>query len=270
MYHLGKIVGTICLATFSGYVFSNTIQDIPAVDSVSVEKPDNWKFGIGAAVFNIPEYEGAEDSEAIGLPYINVNYKSNLTFNFFNGLDYNLVNTRSFTAGIGLGIDFGREEDNSDHLEGLGDIDLTIEPKFYSAYRVGKLTSKLTLSTDAGGDGHDGTTLDLDISYLMALSQSSFFIPSLSVTYGDDDFMQSYFGVTAEQSTNSAVNLSQYEAGVSVKSTSVNLVYVKNLTESWSLIGIAQFKSLMGDAKDSPIVQENNQSLIGGIVSYNF
>ncbi|WP_178969011.1 MipA/OmpV family protein [Neptunomonas phycophila] len=255
---------------FSGALYANTIQDIPSADSTVVKKPDNWKFSIGAAVFNIPEYEGAEDSEIIGLPYLDVSYKDRLKFNIFSGLDYNLVNTKSFVAGVGLGIDFGRKEDNADLLEGLGDIDTTIEPKIYAAYRLGRLTSKLTLSTDAGGDGHDGTTLDFDLNYFMTLSQSSFFIPSISVTYGNDNFMQSYFGITTEQAASSAGNLPEFEAEAGIKSASANLVFVKYLSKKWTFIGVAQFKSIMGDAKDSPLVQEDSQSLIGGIVSYNF
>ncbi len=262
-------VSFLIASLFGVNCYANTMQDVPAIP-IPEDTSEEWSLDLGLAAFFLPEYEGAEDSEGVGLPYINARYGDKATINIFNGLDYNFVSHNGLTLGVGVGIDFGRAEDKSDVLTGLGDIDLALEPKVYIANRMGRFSTKLTLSSDASGDGHDGMTVDIDASYFVPLSNGAIFIPGIAVNYGNDDYMQSYFGITEQQSIDSEDGLAEFEAKAGVKSVAINLVYVTELTKKWSMIGIVQAKSILGDIKDSPLVKEDGQTLIGGMVYYKF
>lgn len=260
-----SVGGLLC----SNSAFANNLKDIHT-ESASAQAASPWTFNVGGAGLYLPEYEGADDSEGIAVPYFSAKYKDKLRLNIFTGLDYDVVSSGPFTLGVGLGIDFGRKEDKSDRLEGLGDIDAALEPKIYLAYQQGKLTTKVTLASDAGGDGHDGSTVDFNVRYFVPLSRGSFLMPSLGATYGDDQYMQSYFGVSQEQSQSSAAGLAEHEAKSGLKSVSLSMLYVTHISGQWSFMGIAQLKSILGDAEDSPLVKETSQPLLGGIVTYQF
>lgn len=234
---------------------------------VQEEKKD-WEVSLGAGALFSPEYEGGEDYEFLPVPYIDISYKDIVTFNPFSGLRYNAFKSDNITLGAGLGFDFGREEDDADRLRGLGDVDSTVEGQLFAAYQMGTADAEITYSQDLG-DGHDGYTLKAEVGVIIPVPQYSIFMrPSIGTTYGSDSYMESYFGVSNAQSGRSG--LSRFDAEAGFKDVQVSLLTIYQINPKWIVSGLVQYKQLLGDAADSPIVEEEGQMMGGAFIAYKF
>ena len=107
--------------------------------------------------------------------------------------------------------------------------------------------------------------------YNIPLNEKVDFELDLSATYASEDYMESYFTVDAENSERSGLNI--YDADSGVKDTSLQLTIRLGAWEKWSILCVASYTRLMGDAKHSPVVVgegDDNQYLAGVGVSYRF
>lgn len=232
------------------------------------ERDGDWEVTLGAGAMVTPEYEGGEDYEIVPVPYIDVNYRDRVTFNPFDGARVNILKSDHLVAGAGLGFDFGRDEDDADRLEGLGDIDATIEGQLFARYNWRAFNAELALSQDLG-DGHEGYLVEAELGYGIPLPQYSTFTRlSVTTSYAGDDYMESFFGVNNAQSARSG--LSEFDAEAGFKDVSLNSFTSYRFTENWSLNGLLQYKQLLGDAADSPVVEEEGQLTGGAFVTYRF
>ena len=83
--------------------------------------------------------------------------------------------------------------------------------------------------------------------------------------------MESYFGVSSAQSEKSG--LSPFDAGGGFKNVGITLGLDYVFTDSIGIGGRAQYKRLVGDAADSPIVDDKgsaDQFFSGLFLTYRF
>ena len=97
---------------------------------------------------------------------------------------------------------------------------------------------------------------------------SPLLIAAVTVDWADDDYIGGFFGVDAVQSTRSG--LPQYVVGAGFKSVNLELGVLHFVNKSWTVQGLAGYSKLIGDAKDSPIVKDDDYAYFGGFVAYNF
>jgi outer membrane protein len=91
---------------------------------------------------------------------------------------------------------------------------------------------------------------------------------ALGTTWASDDYMESFFGISSTQSANSG--LKTYDADAGIKDISLSMTAGYPLTNRWRLGGKVEYKRLVGDAADSPVVEDENQFLAGIGISYHF
>lgn len=94
------------------------------------------------------------------------------------------------------------------------------------------------------------------------------FSADVSGTWADDKHMESYFGVTSIQSTQSGLAEHEAKAGVKRVDLKGSITYI--MTENWSVTGAGGAGFLLGDAKDSPIVKDDVQPFAMLGVGYRF
>jgi outer membrane scaffolding protein for murein synthesis (MipA/OmpV family) len=70
-----------------------------------------------------PEYEGSDDYGFKGFPLIDISWRDTIFLNARKGLGAYLWNRNDVKFGGSIGYNFGRDEDDSNDLDGLGDID---------------------------------------------------------------------------------------------------------------------------------------------------
>lgn len=75
--------------------------------------------------------------------------------------------------------------------------------------------------------------------------------------------MQTYFGVSAGDARRSG--LDRYNADAGIKDIGINLGANWIITQNWSVMGIASYTQLLGDASnDSPVVDEGSEGQFFG------
>jgi outer membrane scaffolding protein for murein synthesis (MipA/OmpV family) len=91
---------------------------------------------------------------------------------------------------------------------------------------------------------------------------------ALTGSWGSDKYMQTYYGVSAAQS--SASGFARHDAGAGIYAYSMNLDWTHRLTSRWSVLASAGVTQLTGDAGDSPIVQRKTSPTGSLKVTYSF
>lgn len=260
-------------ATLSHATLVEDYQSVQQSDYQSVAPPEqdneNWSITIGAGAFITPKYEGADKHKIRPVPFFNIRYKDKISLSPLGGLRFHAIDHGNFTAGAGIGVNFGRDENESNHLNGLGDVDTTAEALIFASYNYQKISTDITLAQDAIAEGHKGFTIKASLGYAMPLPKYKLFInPSVNTTFASNNYMESFFGVSARQSSSSG--LKQYDANSGFKDVAANLMIRYLISEQWSLNVFASYKQLVGNAADSPVVQKKSQISGGLFLGYTF
>lgn len=255
-----------------------TAQQSPAQSQpAQSEKPEkkDWDIRLGAGASYQPDYEGSDDYEVAPIPLLMVNYKDIV---FLRGpmLGANLFTLQGPREGDKLQIgpllryQMGRDESDNDALRGLGDIDAGAEVGAFITYRAGPWSTGLTVFRDVT-DAHDGLTAKASGGYMHKFGPKLRARTELYTTWADDNYTQTFFGITAAQARRSG--LRQYTAEGGIKDVGLSLDLDYSLTENWGITGRLGYKRLLGDAADSPLVDGKgsaDQFSTGLILSYRF
>lgn len=222
-----------------------------------------WAFSLGLVGGFSPDYEGSDDYE--------FGYGPNLAFSwrdliFYKGktLGLNLLKMNNLKAGPILSWTSGRDEDDNDKLEGLGDVDSSIEAGGLIAYRMKPMRFRLEVRQDINS-GHEGAMIEVSGGTGLPFDKQLVFL-SIGTTWASEDYMESFFGVDAQQSA--ASGLRAYNADAGFKDINVGLTGGYSITHRWRVGGKLEYKRLVGDAADSPIVDDENQFLVGVSLTY--
>lgn len=238
------------------------------------EKKD-WEIRIGAGALYQPEYEGSDDYEVSPLPLLMINYRD-LVFLRGTTLGANVFTWQGprpsdkLQVGPLVRYQFGRDEDDSDDLRGMGDIDAAVELGGFLTYGIGPWTAGVTLFQDVS-DSHDGFTAKFAAGHRHSFTPKLRLRSEVSTTWADENYTQTYFGVTAAQSARSGMRAYTAEGGIKDIGLTLDLDY--SLTEHWIVSGRLGYKRLLGDAADSPLVEDRgsaNQLSTGVTLSYRF
>lgn len=220
---------------------------------------DAWTVG-GVAVVK-PKYEGSKDYEVVGAPFAFPHFGASSGAFSFNGPDdlrFRFYQSYGFEAGVLGGYSFGRDDDDGRRLIGLGDVDGGLVLGGYVGYRMGIALFDVSYHHIVTGDDTGylirfGGVVEQDVAPGTKLKLRA------GTTYADDNYMASYFGITAAQAAASAASLPAYAADAGLKDVFVNASMSIDLTNNWTLLAGAGYKRLVGDAADSPIVESEDQ-----------
>jgi outer membrane scaffolding protein for murein synthesis (MipA/OmpV family) len=250
------------------YSASGIAQSQPGDDTA-------WNVTLGAGASYSPDYEGSDDYEVDPLPLIAINYRdfirlrgTGLTIDFLGLSDSKFA--EAFSFGALVKYDDGREANDNPVLRRLTDIDQGADGGLFAEYELGPVSFGLTAVQDLG-TRHEGTTAEFKIEYGRALASRLRGQIDASVSWADDDYTQSYFGISAADSQASGLREFTAESGLKDAGVSASLHYLIN--EHWRVTGRLAYRRMLGDAADSPLVEdEGSQHQASGavIVSYGF
>ncbi|ALP52959.1 hypothetical protein Tel_07210 [Candidatus Tenderia electrophaga] len=226
-----------------------------------------WHVQAGALVLAWPEYEGADKYEVKAFPLIGAEYKRRFFINFINGAGMYLLNSGALQLGTGVAYAFGRDEDDSAHLRGLGHIDGGALFNLFGEYTSGPYSLGAKYLNQVSGDD-TGYMVEVGAGYHSRVRGDLILKYGMQATYADSDYMASFFGVSQAQSL--ASGLVGYSAAAGFKSAALQLRSIYLLSPKWAMQGHIKLERLLGDAADSPVVQDERQvSLVLGLV-YHF
>ena len=225
---------------------------------------------IGLGVGVVPEYEGSHDYHAVPVPLIQ--YQSGaFCIGGDGGLPVLGLRTHlapNWQAGVFAGLRLGRDADDHDHLDGLDDIDAHGTTGAFLRWSADRWRVDLT-ATQALRSGY-GTRAELRASYEVWRSDRSRIRLGAGTVWGSHNYMSTCFGVDGSEAASSKAGLREYSAGAGLRSATFSATWNYDLTQRWGLVTQVGVRTLLGDARDSPIVERRTSpyGMVG--VRYRF
>ncbi|WAJ28401.1 MipA/OmpV family protein [Antarcticirhabdus aurantiaca] len=205
-------------------------------------------FELGAGAMVSPEYEGSDDYEASPWPILGLDYLS------IPGLvTFGSINPQGGGLSIGPSFGYGGERDDDD-LDGLDDIDATYEAGIKLGYEWNN--AEVYGEARYAFGGADGFVGAVGANAIARPNQALLLKAGPRATFASDDYMNTYFGVDADEFVRSGGKFDAFEADGGVKSVGLEASARYEFAPTWFLNAEGSYMRLVGDAKDSPIVQE--------------
>jgi outer membrane scaffolding protein for murein synthesis (MipA/OmpV family) len=234
-------------------------------------KPKTWDITLGAGAALLPSYQGSDRYYVAPVPLISATWRDTVALTT-RGLDV-YWHDRGLKVGGGLTYDGGRTQGSrflfpgDERLNGLGDIPAALGVRAFASYDLGPVILNASL-VKLTAPGNDGVLATAGLAAPVQLSERTKLTGSVSATWADQSYMQTYFGVTPTQSANSGY--APFQANSGIKDLSVGLGVSHHLDRHWILSADARALFLTGDAAASPITRSTvNAVLITG-VAYHF
>ncbi|MBL8670989.1 MAG: MipA/OmpV family protein [Alphaproteobacteria bacterium] len=233
--------------------------------------PD-WKVRLGGGAAYLPKYEGADEFKLAFIPVINVSYRDLV---FVDGsrraIGVNVLRSGPLRVGPMLRHRAGREEGDSNKLRGTGDINSSFE---LGAFAEVAINENFMVGVDATQDitnEHEGFVAAVRARYTMPFSPRMRATINGGFTWASDSYMKTYFGISTLQANRSGLTVFTAQADVKDINFVASLGY--DITANVDLTGFVGYKRMLGDAKNSPIVNQRgdeNNYMFGATVAYKF
>lgn len=224
---------------------------------------DNVPNVVGVAGGMAPDYWGSDDYQAVGAPFFRWTLAGQERYlqMLVTELSFNVLNHPNIQFGPVLNYRFGRDDGvDDDVVKKMEEIDDTIEAGIFVNYvwknkanPRHRFIAALSVLQDVG-NGHDGHVIQAGLRYWYPVSKPIDILVGVGTTYGSSDYMKAFFGVNSTDAARTGLPL--YNADSSFRDVNVPLGMVFHFSENWHLGAGVKYFSLVGDAKDSPIVKD--------------
>lgn len=226
-------------------------------------------FGLGAGV--APDYEGSDDYEGVPMLMLSGKYDSGRSFALMGtNLRVNLITSDTFQFGPILNYRMERDDVDNDRVDRMRKVDAAFEAGIYALANFNNFLVGVDFLTDIS-DEHEGSLVQGNVGYKWQHSNDLVITPNLFLTYASSDYMDTYFGVNADNVGNSGLDF--YKADSGLKDVGARVVANYTPWDRWGVMGILSISSLLNDAEDSPIVDqegESTQMFFGVMGTYRF
>lgn len=223
---------------------------------------------VGLGVANSARYVGSDQQKIRLMPVLNATWGNGWFAGFPRGIGYNFSSDPRVEYGLRLGADMGRKSSASPALTGLGNI--SARPELGGFWHYG-FSKAVRLTTDVRyGAGRDsqGASLGLGLHYLIPVDEKQGVTLAVNTTYANSHYMQSYFGVTAAQSTSSGYVI--YTPGAGIREVDLSASYRYKLARQWSLLTGLTLGQLGGTVTAAPMTRSHTHNSVYVQTNYTF
>lgn len=251
-------------------------SEVVALETEDAEGGAHGFIAIGPGV--VPAFDGAKKYQIVPLIIADVDWKG-------LGLEVRGLGARLDVLGESR-IQFGpmvnfrgsrdSAKDGSGRIKLLNDVDSALEVGGFVGYRFGgnqygqgEIAFDVSLAKDVS-DGHDGLVGTAQLSYAAYRSQKFFLNVDAQASLVDKNYMRALFGVTPAEAVRSGLAAYRPDGGIRDAGAGITAGYQFN--RQWGVIARAGATHYLGDAKDSPIVDEGSKiQAVGGLaLSFRF
>lgn len=246
----------------------SSAQDTQQNETASTEPPNM----VGLVMQNAPRYMGSKDRSSQVLPLLQFRHQA-----FFidsqKGIGYDLPASNGMYLEHSLGYELGRDDkksswrQGSDKLRGLGEINANLNTSIALGWQIRpwlipeiKVTLPLTES--------QGSEFQASVSVVPLQTEKNTLLLQGVLLGADSRYVNTYFGVTPEQSAKSG--FSTFHSSGGIIGSELNLNWIHQLNHNWSALAGVTYLNLSNKIKNSPIIEQHDQ-LIGNVgLAYNF
>ncbi len=226
---------------------------------------------VGMGLSYGPTFFGSDESDAGAIPLIDLEIGR---YGFFNQRGVGLQNSTTLQNGklrygLGIGYDFEERIVKDDaRLNGLQDVEAGATATLFVEYDADQLTYGIEVQRGLSDGGHEGTRAKLYGTFSTELGERVRVSATPYLTWVDNAWMDSYFGVTADQA--SVSRLTAFDPGSGLAQGGIALTGSYALSERTVLFTSLDYSSLIGDAKDSSVSFDDTRVSISTGVLYRF
>jgi outer membrane scaffolding protein for murein synthesis (MipA/OmpV family) len=241
---------------------------------------DNERQIVGGAIGAAPDYMGSKNYRFVGAPFFKFTFWGQRYIQLVGTeLQLNLLDEPVFRAGFSLQYQPGRDDNVEDKVvKKLRKIDDTaMAGGFVGAQFIDKDQPRNRFSVFFDGvtdidSKNNGFTLTLSARYWHMIPDTPIDVTlGMSTSYGDDHWMQTYFGIDQDNHIRSGLPVFTAASGIKDFTVSPGVVYY--LSKEWLVGAGVRYQRLFGDAAKSPVVEDRgdaNQVVAGIAVGYMF
>lgn len=210
------------------------------------------------------DYANSDPPRVALMPGLEYRWANGVFASTERGLGYNFSKDAALQYGVGLGLDMGRKA--SGPLDGMGDVDARLEYGAFMQYALDRAVQLSTAVRYGSGNDSQGMVAEFGARYSRDLAPLWRLGLGLGTSWANANYMQTYFGVTDTQAGQS--KFAVYTPGSGFRDVSANVTLSYALAPGISLSGGVSASSLVGDAKDSPVV--SSASRVSGSLSVRY
>ncbi|MCG1018362.1 MipA/OmpV family protein [Mycetohabitans sp. B4] len=230
-----------------------------------------WQARIGIGSTFAPRYEGENRYRPLVGPSVDVRYRDLAFLSTGEGIGVNVLHGPNWRVSVAAAYDLGRRaHDDPSRLAGLDNINPAPEMKIAAEYVVSKafpLTLRGVATRSFGGS--NGWTFDLGTYMpLPGSSEKFYWFAGPSATFADSKYMNSWFGVTADQAVRSGYR--RYDASAGLKSAGFGITMVYFVNKHWFVSADGAFKRMLGSTVDSPLTRSRLNGVCDVSINYQF
>lgn len=247
-----------------------------ATPTLAAEPPLRTSLTVGGGVDVAPRYSGSDENRVSTALVLDYSMRNGFFVSSTRGLGYgNNLGNVDYSAALSYrtgrkdhNVDSDDMNDGSDYLRGMGNIKGSALGVVGLGYNFTPWLSAQLQAEMPFSQRDNGAALHVGIVSPLYHSPKNSVTMALTSSWGTNDYMQTYYGVSAPQSA--ASGFTQYDAGSGIYAWSLNLDWTHNFTERWSVVADAGYTQLAGDARNSPIVQRKSSPTGSLKVTYRF
>ena len=241
-------------------------------DPVDTDPGRGMNFTLGAGAGAAPDYEGSDDYEFVPLWNLRVaNLYHPNTFVQVIGprLRSNFLPSDHWRLGLAGQFIKERDDVENDQVDDLEKVDASVMLGVIGGYDLladprQDVVLEVEIRQDVAND--NGFLATIRGSYGGRASESWRFNASVGSTWASEDYMSSYFGIDAADAARSG--LDPFNADEGFKDVSFGGALTYGFLERWSVSVLASYTRLIGDAEDSPVVEDrgDEDQLFAGLL----
>ena len=227
---------------------------------------------IGVGIGIGPSYLGGKKNSWGISPFAEARFGNGIFASTADGIGYRfLENSSGFSMAASIGPSMMRhekdgEDGSTNRLKGMGNVNVRPQANLFLNYDKGPFHSTVALHQTLGS--RHGTELDVEGSYDLHADRENLVRASAGFAYANRDLMQTFFGVTGEQSANSGNAV--YTPGAGVAGTGASIMWRHAFSKEWVGSVGASVINLRGSAADSPLVEKRTSGMVGMSIGYRF
>lgn len=229
-------------------------------------KDFNYRLGLG--IGTMPNYKGSDSYGLRVLPLIDIGYKNIWTLQGTK-LRVNVLSNEVLKLGPMVNYRFGRNQDSSPELAGMGNTSGTLQLGAFAEFQMGMVMASAEFRQALGGkQGSEavfilGNGLYRDDKWLVVVG--------LRGIWNNKTHTQTNYGVDEVQALATGYDVTQMSSGFS--DLGLNFIARYQLSDKSRIESIVGYSRILGSAADSPIVKlegSANQAILGVGLRYSF
>jgi outer membrane protein len=276
MYRLPALLCSAIAAAL--VIFSAGRPAVAQTTGGAIEVPGVRNF-VAAAVGVVPDYLGSNDYTIGAAPagVIKFGDSDRYVRLIVTDINVNLIDSKTWSFGPALNYRIGRSDVDDNVVDRMRDIDGTVEVGAFGGWTwIGSddLRHRFSIGTeflyDVGGE-HEGYLISGSVRYFKPVARPLTLTIGAALTYGSGEYMDTYFGVDSGNVGGSGLSAVNADSGL--RDIRVPLMAIFSFNENWHVSGGVVYSRLLGDAADSPVVDDrgSKDQLFAGLgIAYSW